>query len=72
MNSNLATMTTTELRKYVVAHPDDMEAFHLWTHRVTENPPKQIFPAPKGIEDVAEVERLIRAHLEERAGKKAS
>jgi hypothetical protein len=66
MNSNLAAMTTIELRHYVAAHPDDLEAFRLWTGRIAENPPKQVFPAPKGIEDVAAVERLIREHLETR------
>jgi uncharacterized protein len=34
--------------------------------RIAENLPKQVFPAPKGIEDVAAVERLIREHLETR------
>jgi hypothetical protein len=66
MNSNLAAMTTIELRHYVTAHPDDLEAFRLWTRRIAENPPKQVFPAPKSIEDVGTVERLIREHLETR------
>jgi hypothetical protein len=72
MNSNLAEMTTTELRRYVMAHPEDLEAFKVWTARIAANPPKQVFPAPKSIEDVAEVERLIREHLEMRDRDKAS
>jgi hypothetical protein len=45
MRLDLESMTTKELRAYVVANRQDDEAFHLWADRATANAPKTIYPS---------------------------
>jgi hypothetical protein len=68
----LEALNFSELRAYVVAHPKDTEAFHLWVDRATANAPQTWYPAPKTEEDFAEMERIMREKIEELDRKRAS
>jgi hypothetical protein len=69
MRTDLQTMTRAELRAYVIDHPNDVEAFHLWVDHATAKPPKKIYPPAKTPEDIAEVERLIREKIAQNKAK---
>jgi hypothetical protein len=71
MRSELETMTKTELRAYIVAHPNDTEAFHLWVDRATVDAPAKWYPAPQTEEDVLEMGRILREKVEEIDRRKA-
>jgi hypothetical protein len=60
MKTDLHAMTKAELRAYVVAHPNDVEAFHLWVDQVSVHPSKKIYPPIQTQADIAEFERLVR------------
>jgi hypothetical protein len=60
MKTNLQAMTQSELRTYVVAHPNDVEAFQLWVDRVNAQPSRKVYPPIQTPEDIAEFERLVK------------
>jgi hypothetical protein len=60
MKTNLQAMTQSELRTYVVAHPNDVEAFQLWVDRVNAHPPRKVYPPIQTPEDISEFERLVK------------
>jgi hypothetical protein len=69
MRTDLQTMTRAELRAYITAHPNDLEAFQLWVDHATATPPRQIYPPAKTPEDIAEVERLLREKIAQNKAK---
>jgi hypothetical protein len=63
METNFSAMTKAELRAYVVAHPDDVEAFQAFVDRFTSDASPETFDLPKSKSDYQEVELLIRQKL---------
>jgi hypothetical protein len=63
MKTELQAMTRAELRAYIIAHPNDVEAFHLWVDFATATPPQTIYPPARTPAEIAEVERLLREKL---------
>jgi hypothetical protein len=59
MKSDLESMTKLKLRDYVVQHPKDTEAFHLWVDRATAEAPAKWHPALKSMADLPKVERIL-------------
>jgi hypothetical protein len=53
-------MTQSELRAYVIAHPDDQKAFHAFVDRKSANASPETFSPPQSQSDVEEMERLIQ------------
>jgi hypothetical protein len=64
MKPDYHAMTKSELRAYVVGHPDDKAAFHAFVDRFTAEAPPETFDIPNSLAEVREVERLIRQKLE--------
>jgi len=58
-------MGKSELRAYVIAHPDNQAAFHAFVDRFTAEASPETFDIPKSNAEVEEVERLIRQKLEQ-------
>jgi hypothetical protein len=58
-------MTKSELRAYVIAHPDDKAAFHAFVDRFTAEASPETFDIPKSSNEVEEVKKLIRQKLEQ-------
>jgi hypothetical protein len=65
MNPEFNTMTRGELRAYVIAHPDDLSAFHTFVDRFTAEASSAMFDIPNSNADVKEVEILIQQKLEQ-------
>lgn len=65
MQPNFSTMTRSELRAYVIAHPDDKAAFHAFVDRFTAEASPETFDIPNSEDKVEEVERLIKQKLEQ-------
>jgi hypothetical protein len=65
MQPNFSTLTRSELRAYVIAHPDDKAAFHAFVDRFTAEASPETFDIPKSNDEVEEVERLIKQKLEQ-------
>jgi hypothetical protein len=63
MNPDFDTMTKGELRAYVIAHPDDRSAFHLFVDRFTAEASPEMFNIPNSNAEVKEVEILIQQKL---------
>jgi hypothetical protein len=58
-------MTKAEIRAYVVAHPDDKEAFRTFVDRFTAEASSETFDLPNSEAEVETVEMLIRQKLEQ-------
>lgn len=65
MKPDFNSMTKTELRAYVIAHPNDKTAFHAFVDRFTSEASPQTFDIPKSSAEVEEVDILIRQKLEQ-------
>jgi hypothetical protein len=65
MKPDLSTMTKSELRAYVIAHPDDKTAFHTFVDRFTAEAASETFDMPDSNAEVEQVEILIRQKLEQ-------
>lgn len=62
---DFSSMTKTEIRAYVIAHPNDKAAFHAFVDRFTCEASSETFDLPKSNAEVEEVEILIRQKLEQ-------
>lgn len=58
-------MTKGELRAYVIAHPNDKNAFHVFVDRFTAEAPQETFNIPNSNAEFDEVETMIRHKLEQ-------
>jgi hypothetical protein len=58
-------MTKSELRSYIIAHPDNKAAFHAFVDSFTAEASPEAFDISKSNTEVEEVERLIRQKLEQ-------
>jgi hypothetical protein len=65
MKLNFSAMSKSELRAYVIAHPEDKDAFHAFVDRFTAEASPETFDLPKSNAEIEEVERLIRQKLEQ-------
>jgi hypothetical protein len=62
---NFTSMTKTELRAYIIAHPNDKAAFHTFIDRFASETPSEIFDIPKSNHELEQVENLIKEKLAE-------
>ncbi len=58
-------MTKAELRSYVVSHPDDRAAFHVFVDRFSADAPAETFKMPTSTADIAEIDRLIQQKIQQ-------
>jgi hypothetical protein len=63
MNPDFNTMTKGELRAYVIAHPGDRSAFHMFVDRFTAEASPETFNIPNSNAEVKDVENLIQQKL---------
>lgn len=59
------TMTKGELRAYIITHPDDRTAFHIFVDRFTAEASSETFDIPNSNIEIERVETLIRQRLEQ-------
>jgi hypothetical protein len=57
------TMPKGELRAYVIAHPDDKTAFHIFVDRFTAEASPELFDIPNSNAGVEEIDILIQQKL---------
>ncbi|OUL34437.1 hypothetical protein BV372_13605 [Nostoc sp. T09] len=65
MKPDFSSMTKTELRAFVIAHPDNKAAFRAFVDRFTSEASPETFDIPKSNSEIEEVEILIRKKLEQ-------
>lgn len=65
MQPDFSNMTKSEIRAYVIAHPNDNTAFHAFVDRFTPEAATETFDIPKSNSEVEKVEILIRQKLEQ-------
>jgi hypothetical protein len=53
-----------ELRAYVVAHPEDKDAFHIFVDRFTAEASSETFAAPQSKAEIKEIEALIQQRVQ--------
>ena len=58
-------MTRLELRKYIVEHREDEEAFQVYMDKVMTEP-GEVYPAPQSIEDLRHFPQLIEKRRQEK------
>jgi hypothetical protein len=63
IQSDFDAMTKAELRAHVINSPHDQAAFHAFVDRFTADAPSEMFPMPQSLDDIAEVENLIRQRV---------
>lgn len=52
-----------ELRAYVIAHPEDKDAFRIFVDRFTAEAPSETFVMPQTKAEIEEVETLIQRRI---------
>ena len=62
---DFSSMSKTELRAFVIAHPDNKAAFRAFVDRFTSEASPKTFDIPKSKAEIEEVEILIRQKLEQ-------
>jgi hypothetical protein len=65
MEINFSKMTKPELRSYVIAHPNDLNAFHAFVDRFSADAPSETFNMPTSIAEMEEVDRLIQQKVQQ-------
>jgi hypothetical protein len=65
IKQNFNNMSRIDLRAYLVAHPNDREAFNIFIDRFASQTNSETFDIPKSNEDFEQVENLIRQKLEQ-------
>ena len=56
-------MSKTELRAYLIQHPDNKSAFQAFVDRFTSDTDSTIYSIPESPEGIKEAERLIKQKL---------
>lgn len=56
---NFEAMTRKELKAYILAHRNNNEAFYAYMDKVNAEPPTEIFPAPKSLDDFQNFSPLL-------------
>ena len=62
---DLNSVTKTELRAYVIAHPEDKDAFRIFVDRFTAEAPLETYAAPQSKTEIEEVESLIQQRIQQ-------
>ena len=62
---NLKSVTKAELRAYVVAHPEDKEAFRIFVDRFTAEAPPETYAVPQSEAEVVEIDNLIQQRVQQ-------
>jgi hypothetical protein len=62
---DLKSITKAELRAYVVAHPEDKDAFRIFVDRFTAEAPPETFAVPRSEAEVAEIDNLIQQRIQQ-------
>lgn len=62
---DLESVTKTELRAYIISHPEDKDAFRIFVDRFTAEASPETFAVPQSRAEVEEVETLIRQRLQQ-------
>jgi hypothetical protein len=62
---DLKSVTKTELRAYIIAHPEDKDAFRIFVERFTAEAPSETFSVPQSKAEVEDVENLIRQRVQQ-------
>ncbi|PSB21240.1 hypothetical protein C7B65_04740 [Phormidesmis priestleyi ULC007] len=57
---NFEAMTRKELKAYMLAHRSNDAAFYAYMDKVNAEPPTEIFPAPKSLDDFQNFPPIIR------------
>ncbi|MBW4552477.1 MAG: hypothetical protein KME35_15415 [Aphanocapsa sp. GSE-SYN-MK-11-07L] len=65
MNLDFSAMSKSELRTYVITHPDNKAAFHTFIDRFTSEASPETFDLPNSNAELEEVEILIKQKLEQ-------
>lgn len=65
MNLDFSAMSKSELRTYVIAHPNNKVAFHTFVDRFTSEASPETFDIPNSNAEFEEVEILIKQKLEQ-------
>jgi hypothetical protein len=65
MNLDFSAMSKSELRTYVITHPDNKTAFHLFVDRFTSEASPETFDIPNSNAELEEVEILIKQKLKQ-------
>jgi len=60
---NFKKMTKSERRAYVIAHPNDQNAFYAFLGRFTADASPETFGLPQSQSDVEEMEKLIQERV---------
>ena len=63
MKPDLETMNTSDLRRYVLEHREDREAFQALIDRLNTNAPTTIYPCPNTPENIETMKKAIREKL---------
>ncbi len=63
MKVDFNTMTKTELRAYLVEHPNEQNAFQAFVDRYTSEASSQTYSMAQSSEEIQEVDNLIRQKL---------
>jgi hypothetical protein len=59
------TMAKSELRAYVIAHPDDKNAFRAFVDRFTADASPETFDIPQSKSEIDEIENLIQQKVQQ-------
>ena len=57
------TMNKTELRTYLIRHPEDQSAFQAFVDRYTSEAEPKTYSMAESLEEIKEVDRLIQQKL---------
>lgn len=66
MKTDFNTMTKAELRAYLVAHPDEQEAFYAFVDRFTAEASRETFAMPQSQADIEELDRVIQHKVKQK------
>lgn len=59
MKQDFQTLNKSDLRAYVIAHPDDKEAFYAFVDSFTKDATSETFFVPRSTDEVKEIENLV-------------
>lgn len=66
MKPNFETMTKTELRAYVVAHPHERAAFYAFVDRCTTEADDSTYGMPKSQAEIEQINNLIQEKVKQK------
>ncbi|MGV0026921.1 DUF6887 family protein [Phormidesmis priestleyi] len=64
MKPDFTAMTKVDLRAYLVAHPNDRDAFRAFVDRFTADASPETYAMPQSQADIEEVAKLIQQKVE--------